>query len=568
VAEWYAARGQIWNPTNRVIPSRSDVQVAVAGIDPTVPRALADIDRAAAEGHPWAAKVITEARGRNAHLSLLGSYKSQSRPVAFTPGQLLACGVPVEAIAAMPASTDVTLGESAGIIRRWDAEDRAAATQKVAEPIDIAAKIITPSQMSSMTPPRPLLGHLLYRDELSELIGESGSGKTFVALGLVLPLAAGRDFGEHRVRERTKVLYVAAETPRSVVLRSLGWMHQHGVARKEMDDWFLVYPEPLQLGDPEHMRELANYTNGKDFGLVAFDTRHLVTHGLDENSSTDQGVAIEACKALNRAGMATLVLHHTPKDGTVGGGGRGSGAWYASAYTSMYLTRKGDITRLVCDKNKDRDTSKCEHPLHYVPVTVPANWMPAGASEEERSTRVLTSVDPFSVDTGIGAHGLNTTQLSTLWVLATFSETEGLTATRLQALGAALDDHDIGKQATIYRSLAALGDHVKVVNPKPKTWRVSDTGWDLLVDEGLVEKDFADSHRYTVADLGSQPYLEAVDNIRAALDTLEGDGTIIRGTSTMTDCKKLVDSYMREKGQNFGSEAWSAAYPAWKDGTV
>ena len=463
------------------------------------------------------------------------------------------------------AMTAATADEHLDALERHGRARKQYEKRGAAEVIDVAAGMVPPSKMMNQSPPRQLIGHLIYESQLAELIGEPGSGKTFVAIGMALSLASGRNLGMHNVPDRVKVLYVAAEAAESIYLRALGWWHHHKIDPQTQDGWFTVYPQPLQLGDPEHMRQVARYATENDVGLVVFDTRALVTLGLDENSSGDQGVAIEACKTLNRAGTAVLVVHHTPKDGATGGGGRGSGAWFAAVYTSMYLKHFEQRAHLVCDKNKDR-AGGCKHPLNYDDVTLAPAMMTAARTEEERSTRALITVDPFTEDTGIGASGLNPTQLSTLLAIARFAGPDGLTAAMLIGLSESMKDdgHNIGASATVYRSLTTLDTHVKLVKLSPKTYRVSDTGWDLLLTEGLVSQDFADTHRHTVADLGTQPYLEAVNNIRAALDGLADDGTIIRGSSTMTDAKRLVQSHMSERNQKFSLEAWSQAYPAWR----
>lgn len=208
--------------------------------------------------------------------------------------------------------------------------------------IDIAGEVVTPGMMRDKEPPRRLLGHWLFYGQLSELIGEPGSGKTFVAIGMMGALATGRHFNGHRPDRRVKVLYVAAEAPESVYLRLFGWCVAHGVAPEDLDEWFYVYPKAVQLADPEHMRQVRKFAAAHHIEQMVYDTRHLVTLGLDENSAGDQGTAIKALKLLNEAGVGTLVVHHTTKDGKVGDGGRGSGAWYAAAYTSMYLKNDRD----------------------------------------------------------------------------------------------------------------------------------------------------------------------------------------------------------------------------------
>ena len=78
-----------------------------------------------------------------------------------------------------------------------DAAERLAQARKhyaksgTVEVIDVATGMVSPGQMREKEPPRRLLGHWLYRNQLSEIIARPGGGKTFVALGWGLALASG-----------------------------------------------------------------------------------------------------------------------------------------------------------------------------------------------------------------------------------------------------------------------------------------------------------------------------------------------------------------------------------------
>ena len=371
------------------------------------------------------------------------------------------------------------------------------------------------------------------------------------------------------------MLYVAAEAPESAYLRVLGWCTHHEVDPDELDGWFAVFGEPVQLGDPEHMRRVRKYVEDNGVELVVFDTRAMVTLGMDENASGDQGVAIAALKAINGHGCATLVVHHTPKDGSVGDGGRGSGAWFAAAYTSMHLKdddKLGPI--LVCDKNKD-GVPKCKHPLTYAKVCVPPAVMP-NAREDERNTLALTHVDPLTNDPG-QERELSAKELNTLLLLARNAPHKGMSSTEILPYAMTKDNsddgYDLGSRTLVYASLSALcgeGEsphkYARVVSEKPKRYRTTDAGWDLLVERGKVTREYAEAHRRSSEDVNTPRYEAASENIAAALRELIEGGEVIGGSAqTMTQRRKLVESHLQGQEQEFSEAAWGAVYGRWKD---
>lgn len=490
----------------------------------------------------------------------------------ITAAELCVLGVDSTAIKALvPATDDEEIEAAERLVRARKHYEKFGS----AEVINFVGGLVSPSQMCRKEPPRRLLSHWLYRGQLSELIAKPGGGKTFVALGWGLALASGTTHKTLGVPGgRVKVLYVAAEAPESVYLRVLGWCVHHGVDPTALDDWFTVFPEPVQLSDPEHMRQVRKFVQRNGIELAVFDTRAMVTMGTDENSSGEQGVAIAAVKALNADGAATLVVHHTPKDGKVGDGGRGSGAWFGAAYTSMYLKEDDKLGPvLVCDKSKD-GTSKCKHPLTYATVTVPEAVMP-NARDEERGTLALTHIDPFS-DAATKTAELSAKELNTLLVLALKAPYKGMDGKSVFALAATEENpsgFDVGSRGLVYGSLGILcGEkslgapkYARVVSEKPsKHYRVTDEGWSLLVERELVTEEFADTHRHSAEDVGTPHYEAAAENMATAMEQLIGSGDIIPGrTQTMTQRKKLVESHMQGDGQEFSEAAWSSLYPRW-----
>jgi hypothetical protein len=258
--------------------------------------------------------------------------------------------------------------------------------------------IVRLSELLQLVPAEPLVGRLLFRDSLIQLAGPAGSFKSFVAVGLACALASGKPWGQHPVRERGRVLYVAAEGGKGVGLRVAGWCHQYGLDPAELQDWFYTIPEPIQLGDPAHVEYLLEKVGELEPDMVVFDTRARSTVGLEENSATDQGVAIESAERVRRAAeCAVLVVHHTGKSGNQ----RGTTAWPGAVWSELTLERSGlalDATgkplgaTVTVEKHKD---AEIPGPASFdlVPVELPQEWLPNVPDANSRRTLVAVPAE-------------------------------------------------------------------------------------------------------------------------------------------------------------------------------
>ncbi|PVY29919.1 AAA family ATPase [Williamsia muralis] len=254
------------------------------------------------------------------------------------------------------------------------------------------------SELLQQIPAEPLIGRLLYRDALVQFAGPAGSFKSFVAVGLCCALASSKPWGRHPVKARGRVLYVAAEGGKGVGLRVAGWCHHYGMDPVELHDWFHTIPEPIQLGDPAHVEYLLARVRELQPALVVFDTRARSTVGLEENSATDQGLAIESAERIRRAADCTvLMVHHTGKSGNQ----RGTTAWPGAVWSELTLERSGlalDATgkplgaTVTVEKHKDAEIP-APASFDLVPVEVPAAWMPNVLDPTSRRTLVAVPAD-------------------------------------------------------------------------------------------------------------------------------------------------------------------------------
>ena len=197
---------------------------------------------------------------------------------------------------------------------------------------------------AEFTPPSWLVKGMLPQQGIGLLFGESGAGKTFLAIHTALCVATGVPFFGNRTRQGG-VLYVAAEGGSSVIPR------MNAAAGKMPPDKApirIVTEAPNLSRDGKPMALTATIDDaaadfekaGSRLALIVIDTWHAALGGGDENSAADSGVALAPLReAAERHGALVLVLHHPGKD--VERGARGSNALPAAADAIIALKVPG-----------------------------------------------------------------------------------------------------------------------------------------------------------------------------------------------------------------------------------
>lgn len=286
-------------------------------------------------------------------------------------------------------------------------------------------QLLTVTGLGSLPPVRPLVDGLLYRATLAQISGPPGSYKSFLTVALACSVAAGVPFEEHAVPDGGgPLVYVAAEGATGLRARVLAWCELNGVKPAELDGRLYVLPVPVQLGKVVDVAEAFEITEEIGARLLVLDTRARCTVGLEENSSTEQGKAIDAAELLvRRLGCTVLPVHHS---GRGGGAGRGSNAWDGAVWSDLRVTGENLRATVGCSKHKDVPDG-CEHEFRLVPHTVSEDLMP-GCTEAQRRTLVIIRGDgrPVPVDhqtgrivreivrSGAGPEGFTRTQIVTM----------------------------------------------------------------------------------------------------------------------------------------------------------
>jgi hypothetical protein len=187
------------------------------------------------------------------------------------------------------------------------------------------------------------------------LYGKPGSGKTFVALDLALSVATGQNWHQHRVAQKQKVVYVAAEGMSGLYNRIHAWQVAHCVNDDIFNGQFWVLVEPVQLLNPEHVQTfLKSLTElGPPFGMLVIDTLARCFVGGEENSADDMGkfnAAVDQIRSQTQAHV--LVIHHTAKHHDLE---RGSSALRGATSTMFKCTAEDQNLVLECTRQKDAE---------------------------------------------------------------------------------------------------------------------------------------------------------------------------------------------------------------------
>jgi hypothetical protein len=247
--------------------------------------------------------------------------------------------------------------------------------------IDFRNYLYTVSDLGNLSPTEPLVNKLLYCDTLAQLSGPPGTYKSFFALNLACALAAGLDEWEgHKIPKRKKVIYIAAEGASGLRVRILAWCESHDIEPASLDNWLYILPNPVQLGAPTQVEQITEITKQVDAALVIFDTRARCTVGLEENSATEQGKAIEAAETIRKNTHATIwVIHHSSRNGS---NPRGSTAWDGAVWSDLRITKEAEFAvKVEAFKHKDAPSDETfEYNLRV--HTVSANLMPDPAHND------------------------------------------------------------------------------------------------------------------------------------------------------------------------------------------
>lgn len=171
-----------------------------------------------------------------------------------------------------------------------------------------------------------LVKGVLTENELSFLLGESQSGKSFVAIDIAMAVARGEEWFERKVHQGG-VVYQAGESARGVRRRRLpAYRKAHDCADDDLPFVMLEKPVDFYNSDDDveafieeckHWGGFFNAAHKTELKLIIIDTFNKATPGANENDGKDMGSVLARCDRVRReTGAHVMLVHHLNAGGT------------------------------------------------------------------------------------------------------------------------------------------------------------------------------------------------------------------------------------------------------------
>ena len=216
-----------------------------------------------------------------------------------------------------------------------DAFDAAPKKTPVDTPASQRFRVVPASEFAQGEPPSWIIKGVLPRAELVVLFGQSGSGKSFLALDMAAAIVRGIEWRGRRTKQG-RVVYLAAEGSGGVRNRIRAYEQHNGISF-----------EGLPLGI---IADVPNLLLTAD--VVIIDTLAQTTAGADENAGADMGRALAHCKGIHqKTGAVVVLVHHAGKDATKGA--RGWSGLRAAADAEIEVIRQPEGRLMRLTKSKD-----------------------------------------------------------------------------------------------------------------------------------------------------------------------------------------------------------------------
>lgn len=199
------------------------------------------------------------------------------------------------------------------------------------------------------------------------IVGDKGTGKSFLALDLAAAITEGRSWYGMPVDQRLPCVYVCLEGDSGVKGRVMAWQLHH---KRPIPFAWIVEPFKLNPDNGADQVQMLINTIRKaypDGAVVFIDTLYRASAGIDENTGSGMQIVIEASKRLSDAIKGPVVMiHHAAKStGTTRGHGSLSGATDFEIHTRRNKA-SGTwhwVTGKVKDGPDDLDFSFHLHPI-------------------------------------------------------------------------------------------------------------------------------------------------------------------------------------------------------------
>lgn len=205
--------------------------------------------------------------------------------------------------------------------------------------------------------PGPTYEHIikdvLTKGELAMLLGESQSGKSFLAIDIAMAVARGIEWFGHKTK-RGGVIYQAGESAVGVRRRRFpAYRQKFDVAGEDLPVVLLERPVDFYNSEDqvdEFIEECRHWDKVFDtpLELIVIDTFNKATPGANENDGKDMGTVLARCDRIRaETGATVMLVHHLNARGTK-----------ARGHTSLFANVENVITVRKVEGAADHDNRK------------------------------------------------------------------------------------------------------------------------------------------------------------------------------------------------------------------
>ena len=208
--------------------------------------------------------------------------------------------------------------------------------------------------LKPFTFPPSLIKGLLPRNGIAFIGGQSGAGKTFVAVDLAVALTTGQTFFNRRVKERVGVMFVAGEGAETIQPRLTIARMARNVDGTLPIAWTATIPDFTKPDEVRAFISKLRWTNaqmmdqhGVRLGAIVIDTLAAVFALQDENDNSEASKVIRAMKVIgDELDVLMVPIHHYGKGAETGL--RGASAWRAGCDAVLSITaERNQLTGVV-----------------------------------------------------------------------------------------------------------------------------------------------------------------------------------------------------------------------------
>jgi DNA-binding MarR family transcriptional regulator len=273
------------------------------------------------------------------------------------------------------------LGVDDAIAGGWTFEQLSAAIEWLTLP-SRTPRLMHASRLCDIPPTTWLIDGVLAMNKLSQTFAPPGAGKSFLELDKALC-----------VSQNYPVIYVAAEAVEDYEERVAAWEAHHGIKAGQLYFW----PEPIMLKDSTSVDAFLTEIHPIEPAAIFIDPLASCMVGLEESSTGDMTIAIDALNRIRRETSAAVhIVHHT---GWNEDHERGNSALRAACRIVMKLsTDDGGLMTLSCVKANNGKPFEARYfrliSVADSAVPVPANKIaPRDAPLSEKQFAIMETLD-------------------------------------------------------------------------------------------------------------------------------------------------------------------------------